>query len=402
LTAPNVTTVNSPITNNVNASTQAILFNVTIKDNVYLVNASVYTNASGLWVRNATNSSLNQLYNNTQILVLVTNLPQNNRSVWNLEACDNAGHCSQYNANQTFIIDLAAPNVTQRNNANPFTSNGATVIFNTTISDNVYLSNASVFFDYAGIWQRQAANTSLSANYNNTPIIVSVSNVPNGNYLWNMEACDAAGNCAFYNANSTFTVTTSSGSTGGVTAPPSSPAPSPKPVDLGTIKYAPPYFVFDAPYGLQKTLELNVQNNKESSVTLSFASLTNLVKVPETIVIPAKSSRTINFKFTAPYQSGTVEDAILVQTDEGAQRRLAVVANIRPYSLKDLGTISFWDNMLKTRIAYLPNAAYVIALLLIAALAIGGDSFASIAARIGFLIIAVVMAYAYYPLIFGA
>jgi|GEM_PF-3542028 len=205
LTAPNVTASNTA--GNLNASGSSITFNVTVKDNMQLANASIFLNSTGVWLRNATNSSLGTIYNNTPILVTANNLPEGNRSLWIMEACDVAGNCAFYNANQTFVVDLTSPNVSAANTANNLNSSSQSVTFNVTVKDNVQLANASVFLNASGVWSRNATNSSLSVVSNNTPILVTVSNLPEGNRTsWLMEACDVAGNCAFYNANRSFIV----------------------------------------------------------------------------------------------------------------------------------------------------------------------------------------------------
>ena len=205
--APNVTTVNSP-SNFVNASGQSITFNVTGKDNILLANASIYTNATGTWLRNVTNSSLTSINNNTPLLATVSNLPANVSFIWNMEVCDVVGNCAQYNANQTAIVDLTAPNVTTVNSpANNLNSSSQSITFNVTVKDNVQLANASIFHNATGVWSRNATNSSLSSISNNTPILVTVVSLPEGNRTsWIMEACDVAGNCAQYNANQTLIV----------------------------------------------------------------------------------------------------------------------------------------------------------------------------------------------------
>ena len=370
LTAPNVTTVNSPA-NNLNVTSQSITFNVTVKDNVYLRNASIFHNATGVWHRNATNSTLSNDYNNTPILVSVSNLPASNTTSWIMEACDSVGRCGFYNANQTLIVDLTAPNVTQRNNANGFSSNGGTIVFNVTATDNVFLANASVFFDLGGTWQRQGLNSTLSAIYNNSPIVVSVSNVPNGNYLWNMEVCDAAGFCSSYNANSTFTVTTSGGSGGGGGGGFQSYSYGNgqivQNVDFGQIIYSPQTFTINAPFGQRVTQVFTVDNRQTRNITLLFTPVVFnsgvSLTVPKKINVPAQSKLDINFLYIMPYKADTFQGTILVQTDSGNERRLGWVANVRPFNLDDLQHWEFCDSILQSDILVLP-LALVLAILL--------------------------------------
>jgi len=56
LAAPNISAEN--VVNNANFSSQSIVFNITVVDNILPWNVSIYHNASGVWHRNATNSTL--------------------------------------------------------------------------------------------------------------------------------------------------------------------------------------------------------------------------------------------------------------------------------------------------------------------------------------------------------
>jgi len=135
--APNITSVSWPQDQR-NITSQQAIFSFTATDDAALKNASILFNATGAWLRNATNSSIEGL-NNTPLNVTVNGIPEGNRTVWVAEACDYCGRCAQYNANRTLVVDLTPP------------SNTKTVILytNATNSQDGY---AKYYYDYGGTY----------------------------------------------------------------------------------------------------------------------------------------------------------------------------------------------------------------------------------------------------------
>jgi hypothetical protein len=93
-----IITLNAPA-NNANSSNALVTFNCTASDNIQLKNVSLFSNFTGSWIENETNSS--PINNSATIF---TKYPADGRYIWNCQACDIAGGCvfgaSNYTLNQ--------------------------------------------------------------------------------------------------------------------------------------------------------------------------------------------------------------------------------------------------------------------------------------------------------------
>ncbi len=103
-------------------------------------------------------------------------------------------------------LDLTAPTVTLNDPASGNVSTAATVSFNATATDSIHLNSATLFSNFSGAWAANNSNTTNLAN--NTPFVISVTGIPQGYYVWNMQSCDNSSNCGFASANRTLTVDT--------------------------------------------------------------------------------------------------------------------------------------------------------------------------------------------------
>ena len=81
---PLVTAINNPPSNHSNLSTNNFTFNFTVFIGNDINNISIFSNSSGTWGRNATNST--PLNESELQLVTVNNLPQAKRFIWNVQA----------------------------------------------------------------------------------------------------------------------------------------------------------------------------------------------------------------------------------------------------------------------------------------------------------------------------
>ncbi|MBI5036176.1 hypothetical protein HZC09_02425 [Candidatus Micrarchaeota archaeon] len=105
-TAPTVV-LNSPA-NNANSSSNNVTFNFTATDNVGFSSATLYTNQSGVWAANNTNSSA--VTNNTPNVLSVAGFADN-YLVWNVYVCDGSSNCDFASSNRTLVVDTTNPTV---------------------------------------------------------------------------------------------------------------------------------------------------------------------------------------------------------------------------------------------------------------------------------------------------
>ena len=98
--------------------------------------------------------------------------------------------------------DLFGPTVTLNSPADNSYSSISSVEFNVTVSDNNNIANVTLYGNWSGSWQPEIININSS---NNIDYILS-DTLPEGNWIWNVEACDNSGNCAFGTPNRSISV----------------------------------------------------------------------------------------------------------------------------------------------------------------------------------------------------
>jgi hypothetical protein len=121
-----------------------------------------------------------------------------NITFWVNDTSGNANESTGY-----FTVDTTNPTVTLNtpvDNAN-FSSS---ITFNGTASDNINLTNVTLYGNWTGSW---IANETNSSGINNSDYIFTKT-ISDGTYIWNYYACDNVGNCDFNSTNRTFTVDT--------------------------------------------------------------------------------------------------------------------------------------------------------------------------------------------------
>ena len=129
-------TLNTPV-NYYNTTSQTIVFNATAYDNIRVASMTLYSNFSGSWTSNVTNSSP---ANNTLTNFSVIGIPEGYYR-WNVYSCDNSSNCAFATSNRTFTIDLTAPTITINAPSGTISTNNVTV--NISFSDNFALNYCS-------------------------------------------------------------------------------------------------------------------------------------------------------------------------------------------------------------------------------------------------------------------
>ncbi len=195
--------LNLPV-NSYNSSSSNITFNGTAVSYQYpLSNVSVFTNISGSWTANQTNSSP---INNTPTVFTITGIP-NGVYRWNYRSCDSNGACNFSSLNNTFLVDTIFPIVTLSSPVNSQNSSSSSITFSGIANDNFEVSNVSIYTNTSGTW---AATQTNSSPINNSQTNFTISSISDGVYVWNYQSCDPSGNCAFAAANRTLTIDTTS------------------------------------------------------------------------------------------------------------------------------------------------------------------------------------------------
>jgi hypothetical protein len=123
-------TLNSPV-DYYNTSSSSITFECSAYDDINLIDVSLYTNTTGSWALNETNSSG---INNTNYLFSKT--ISDGSYLWNCETCDNSSQCSFATSNRTLTIDSTPPAITlpEYTNATPKKSSDSLTL-NISVSD---------------------------------------------------------------------------------------------------------------------------------------------------------------------------------------------------------------------------------------------------------------------------
>lgn len=104
------------------------------------------------------------------------------------------------------LTDTIPPVVILNSPAGNSLSNSSLITFNGIVSDNIGISNVTLYIDN-GITDQANFSGLNNTNYSFT------FNLSNGIHSWNYRACDTSGNCAFSPVNRIITINTSSNST---------------------------------------------------------------------------------------------------------------------------------------------------------------------------------------------
>ena len=173
--------LNSPI-DNYNSSSNSISFNGSVSSGTTLTNVSVWSNISGSWAINQTNTSG---INNTNYLFTIAGIVDGTYK-WGYQACDNTGYCS-FSSNRTFNIDTTPPQVQF---ISPTTSAGNHsqnyIQANLSFSDS-HLQNGTIYlYNSTSIVQQNTSTTS--------PLFINFTSLSDGDYYLNGTSYDTFGN----------------------------------------------------------------------------------------------------------------------------------------------------------------------------------------------------------------
>ncbi|MEK6967679.1 MAG: Ig-like domain-containing protein, partial [Nanoarchaeota archaeon] len=195
--APNVSLV-TPLNASNYSGTNLVLQFVPI-DNVELLNATLYINASGIFEQNVSNFTLT---NGTLNTLTVKNIAEGFYE-WNVLVYDTAGNSNFSTINFTVTVDNTPP-VVDFITANDTYFPDTTGFLNFTPTD-IRLANCSLYSTVNGNWALNYTDFEPESGQNNN---FSFRNLQNGTYLWNVLCFDSAGNSAFNQTNFTFTIDT--------------------------------------------------------------------------------------------------------------------------------------------------------------------------------------------------
>lgn len=155
-------------------------FNLSAYDNYLISNVSIYFDDS----LNQTNSSG---LNNTNYTFTISGISSSDHN-WTIQVCDSSNNCIN---SSTWIlrVDTTAPVVSLTSPADSYTTIANYLTFIGTASDNVQLSNVSVYLD-------GAIESTNSSGINASSYSFLVSGIASGIHTWLFRACDNFNNCA--------------------------------------------------------------------------------------------------------------------------------------------------------------------------------------------------------------
>jgi len=173
-------TLNSPSDSFVTSNT-SLNFNCSalINNEIYsLLNATLYTNYSGNWESNGTNSFIGT----SNSTIFTRTFPEADKNfVWNCYACDNESRCG-FGSNRTITIDVTFPSIsfTDDTPANNSVLNYDWIFINSSINDT---SRTSSFIDFnrsLKLWLR--FNMRDYSTYGNNGTVTNATYTENGKF----------------------------------------------------------------------------------------------------------------------------------------------------------------------------------------------------------------------------
>jgi len=137
--------------------------------------------------------------------IFITGLSPNTVYFFNVSSCDLSGNCNESGIHNFTTLDTTPPNVTALTNpdnadAFPFDY----VDFNFTANDNDKIENCSLWADFNGSFARNITIHNITHDQETN---ISL-DVPDGDFIWNIECVDQVGNSGFYYQNFTLTIDT--------------------------------------------------------------------------------------------------------------------------------------------------------------------------------------------------
>jgi hypothetical protein len=184
-----------------------VQFNFTPVDDSGFSNCSLWLNSTGSWAYNASNQSA---ISNNSVNTINKTFVANGVYTWNVQCCDNAAQCAFDAGNRTLTVNVAAPpvdnppTVTLTAPTDGANSSSHNVEFKFEPADDWGFSNCSLWTNASGSWTFDTLNQSSIGN--NSVNTITKSFASNGAYLWNVQCCDNASQCAFAAGNRTVNI----------------------------------------------------------------------------------------------------------------------------------------------------------------------------------------------------
>ncbi|MCX6742536.1 MAG: right-handed parallel beta-helix repeat-containing protein [Candidatus Pacearchaeota archaeon] len=172
LTAPIASFGTNPV-DNYNDTDGSIVFDLKCSDNINVSYIQLWTNTTGTWHANYTNSSMSN-YNNTWLNITVTGIPQGQNYKWAVWCNDTSDNSDWTGTNRTFNVKNTAPTIDDISTIplQNITEGGVTnVTFFVNVSDaNGYetLDVVNTTFTKTGEGTRYNSSCKFVANYNAT------------------------------------------------------------------------------------------------------------------------------------------------------------------------------------------------------------------------------------------
>ncbi len=108
---------------------------------------------------------------------------------------------SSSRTNFLFVRDNLFPNNTLNSPVNGYNSSTRNIIFNATVREDFNLTNVSLWANFTGSFVINQTNSSgVNGDY-----LFNVTNIPDGGYIWAVQACDGSNNCNM-SSNRTLTI----------------------------------------------------------------------------------------------------------------------------------------------------------------------------------------------------
>jgi hypothetical protein len=172
---------------NYNSTNKSITFGLRCSDGVGVSYIRIWTNTTGTWHANYTNTSYT---NNTWINVTIGGINDNTNYKWQVWCNDTAGN-SNYTTNRTFSVDSTSPIAYQGTNpVDYYNSTSSSVTFDMRCLDNKGVSSIQLWSNFTGTW---AANYTNSSYTNNTWINISRTIPDKKYYIWQVRCNDTSG-----------------------------------------------------------------------------------------------------------------------------------------------------------------------------------------------------------------
>ncbi|MFC2154694.1 hypothetical protein ACFLRC_04365, partial [Candidatus Altiarchaeota archaeon] len=199
---PPIATLNSPSDDNISYDSQ-ILFNCSATDETQLANISLWGNFTGTWSLNET-TDVSGASNSTVFNKTLTDGIYS----WSCEAYDE-GNNSDFAENRTLNVsasaDLLPPTIDLVSPADQTVLLPGNVSFVYNVSDQSTIENCSLWTNLTGAWELNTSSSSITnASLNN----FSVENLPDGEFVWNIECWDNETYSGFATANYTLYLNT--------------------------------------------------------------------------------------------------------------------------------------------------------------------------------------------------